>query len=135
MDDDFGFDDDLGGEPEPVKEEVKKVVDNTEYTVVDVSAQPFSGDVESFAYEYVMSEVIPANIQSAVDNGAAVGFLVLHITVEKSGAVSNVQVIESIDPQIDNEIIRIIKSGPKWTPAKIGQRVVRQKVAFEMIFE
>ena len=46
------------------------------------------------------------------------GRVVVKFIVEKDGSIRNVEVNRSVDPDLDNEVIRIIKSMPKWNPAK-----------------
>lgn len=45
--------------------------------------------------------------------------------MEKDGSISNVEVNRSVDPDLDNEAMRVIKSMPKWNPGKQNGTVVR----------
>ena len=45
--------------------------------------------------------------------------------VEKDGSISNVEVNRSVNPYLDNEAIQVIKSMPKWNPAKQNGTEVR----------
>ena len=45
--------------------------------------------------------------------------------VEKDGSISNVEVNRSVNPDLDNEAIQVIKSMPKWNPAKQNGTEVR----------
>lgn len=38
--------------------------------------------------------------------------------VERDGSVSNVKVISGVDPLLDREAIRVVKSSPKWSPGR-----------------
>lgn len=38
--------------------------------------------------------------------------------VNEDGSLSDVKVIRSISPELDKEAIRVVKSMPKWNPAK-----------------
>lgn len=62
----------------------------------------------------------------------------VHLTfvVEKDGSISNVTVIESLDPLVDNEAIKAIESSPKWSPGiQRGQPVrVRYSIALNFTF-
>lgn len=44
------------------------------------------------------------------------GTVMLTFIVEKDGSVSNVTVIKSVDPLLDNEAVKAISESPKWTP-------------------
>ena len=37
--------------------------------------------------------------------------------VEKDGSFSNIKIVESNSPSLNNEVIRVLKSMPKWNPA------------------
>jgi len=46
------------------------------------------------------------------------GMVVLRFVVGKSGEVSDVTVLRSLDPSCDKEAIRVVKSMPRWIPGK-----------------
>lgn len=62
----------------------------------------------------------------------------VHLTfvVEKDGSISNVTVIESLDPMIDSEAVKAIESSPKWNPGiQRGQPVrVRYSIVLNFTF-
>lgn len=51
----------------------------------------------------------------AAENGVQ-GTVVVSFTVDKDGSITDIEVVRSIDPSLDAEAIRIIKSMPKWRP-------------------
>lgn len=53
--------------------------------------------------------------QSAIDNKIE-GKVYLTFIVETDGSVSNVTVVKSLDPAIDEEATKAIESSPKWSP-------------------
>ncbi len=62
------------------------------------------------------------------------GTVPVAFVVEKTGAISGVQVVKPVAPLLDAEALRLIKSGPRWTPAKHRGRVVRQRVVVPVSF-
>ena len=60
----------------------------------------------------------------AIDSGI-MGKVYVTFTVEKDGSVSNPIVIRGVDPDLDREAIRLIRSLPKWTPGKQNGKPVR----------
>lgn len=62
------------------------------------------------------------------------GTVPVRFVVEKTGVVSNVEVGAPVAPLLDAEALRLIKSGPRWTPAKNGGQVVRQRVTVPVSF-
>lgn len=53
------------------------------------------------------------------------GRVFIKFIVEKDGSISNVEVNRSVNPDLDNEAIQVIKSMPKWNPAKQNGTEVR----------
>ena len=53
----------------------------------------------------------------AITNGVE-GRVIVKFIVEKDGGISNIQIVRSIDPLLDAEAVRVIKSMPKWKPGK-----------------
>ena len=53
------------------------------------------------------------------------GRVVVKFIVEKDGSISNVEVNRSVDRDLDNEAMRVIKNMPKWNPAKQNGTEVR----------
>ena len=64
------------------------------------------------------------------------GKVILKVTVNSSGAITDVEVKRNLGFGCDEEAIRLVKEGPKWTPAeRDGESVsseVRVKVKFEL---
>jgi TonB family protein len=45
--------------------------------------------------------------------------------VEKDGTITNVKVGKSVDPDLDQEAVRLVKGMPKWEPGKMKGEPVR----------
>lgn len=55
------------------------------------------------------------------------GKVVVSFVIEKDGSIGRVTVIRSKDPNLDKEAVRLIKSMPRWTPARYnGQPISSQ---------
>lgn len=54
----------------------------------------------------------PSAAESEIQGRVLVGF-----TVEADSTITNVRVIRSVDPSLDKEAIRLVRSMPKWVPA------------------
>ena len=52
------------------------------------------------------------------------GRVMLQITIEKDGTVTNVKVLRGLDPELDKEAVRVVSMSPKWVPARKGNQVV-----------
>ena len=53
------------------------------------------------------------------------GRVVVKFIVEKDGSISNVEVNQSVNLDLNNEAMRVIKNMPKWNPAKQNGTEVR----------
>ena len=69
----------------------------------------------------------------AEENGIQ-GRVVCQFVVEKDGSISDVQVLQSVDPSLDKEAVRVVKAMPKWTPGKHGGAPVRVKYTVPLQF-
>ena len=48
------------------------------------------------------------------------GRVIVKFTVEKDGTIIDPQVVRGVDPDLDKEALRVIRSMPKWEPGKIN---------------
>ena len=53
------------------------------------------------------------------------GRVVVKFIVEKNGMVTNVETLRQVNPELDNEAIRVVKSMPKWAPGMHNGKAVR----------
>lgn len=85
--------------------------------VEDVPTFPF-GDVSKWIAKNVKYPQIAAenNIQ---------GKVFMNFVIEKDGSITDVKVLRGVDPALDKEAIRVIKSMPKWKPGKQRGKPVR----------
>ena len=99
------------------------------YDSVGQPAVPVGG-TQRYAEFLAEHQRYPANaMQKGVQGTVRVSFV-----VEKTGTVNLVQVQTPVAPELDAEGIRLIKSGPRWTPAKDHGVVVRQRVVVPVSF-
>lgn len=66
--------------------------------------------------------------------GAAMGRVNVVFIVNEDGSLSDVKVIRSIIPELDKEAIRLVKSMPKWNPAKQNGKAVKMKYVVSVNF-
>ncbi len=60
----------------------------------------------------------------AQENGIQ-GKVFVSFVVDTNGGISNVKVTRGVDPSLDKEAIRVVKSMPKWIPGKQNGEAVR----------
>ena len=109
---------------EAPKEEETKVFD-----VVEQMPSFPGGDAAlmKFLSEHIKYPVV------AEENGIQ-GRVIATFVVERDGSITDVKVIESVDPSLDKEAIRVLKSMPKWIPGKQNGSAVRVKYTVPVTF-
>lgn len=70
----------------------------------------------------------------AAENGIE-GRVIIRFVVEKNGKVSDINVLRSIDPSLDKEAIRVIKSMPTWIPGMQNGRNVAVYYTLPVLFK
>mgnify|MGYP003590783591 FL=1 len=70
----------------------------------------------------------------AAENGVQ-GRVICQFVVNKDGSIVDVEVVRSVDPSLDKEAIRVIKSMPKWTPGLQRGKPVRVKYTLPVNFK
>ena len=111
-------------EPEPPKVEETKVFD-----VVEEMPQ-FPGG------QAALLEYLAKNIKYPVvaeENGVQ-GRVIVTFVVERDGSITDVKVVKSVDPSLDKEATRVVKSMPKWQPGKQNGSAVRVKYTVPVQF-
>jgi protein TonB len=112
-------------EPEPPKVEETKVFD-----VVEEMPQ-FPGG------QAALLEYLAKNIKYPVvaeENGIQ-GKVIVTFVVERDGSITDVKVVKSVDPSLDKEASRVVKSMPKWQPGKQNGSAVRVKYTVPVQFK
>ena len=100
------------------------------YEAVEKPAVPVGG-VEAYGRYLAENQQYPtAAVQQGLQGTVTVAFV-----VEKTGVVSNVMVPQPLAPALDAEAIRLIKAGPKWTPAQNRGSAVRQRLTIPITFQ
>lgn len=113
---------------EPVKVE-KPEVENKVFDVVEQMPSFPGGNAALMKY---LSENIKYPVV-AQENGVQ-GRVVVSFVVERDGSITDVKVVRSVDPSLDREATRVVKSMPKWIPGKQNGSAVRVKYNVPVAF-
>ncbi len=70
----------------------------------------------------------------AEENGIQ-GRVILTFVVEKSGSITDIQVVKSVDPSLDKEAKRVVSTMPAWIPGKQNGSSVRVKFTLPVTFK
>lgn len=119
--------DDANGEVLKLKEAVaqpepKPEVENKVFDVVE-QMPSFPGGQQALM-DYLSNNVKYPVV--AQENGVQ-GRVVVSFVVEKDGSITDVKVVKSVDPSLDKEAARVVKSMPRWIPGKQNGSAVRVK--------
>lgn len=105
--------------------------DNTIYDAAIVEKMPeFPGG------ETAIMEFIANNLQypaSAIENNVQ-GKVIVQFTVTKTGEVSDVSVMRGVDPDLDQEAVRIISKLPKFKPGTQNGKAVNVRYTCPVTF-
>ena len=55
-------------------------------------------------------------------------------TIAQDGSITDVRVARGVDPYLDKEAVRVVKSMPKWIPGKQNGKAVRVKFTVPVMF-
>lgn len=81
----------------------------------------FPGGYEAFM-KYISENVRIDNSVLNEFNGE--GKVVVSFIVEKDGSLSDIKVVKSVYPPIDNAVVEMVKGMPKWIPGtRLGEKV------------
>ena len=128
--------DEVGGAVLKAKEEIaapeppKQVVEETKiFTVVEQMPLFPGGDAALMGYLRDNIHYPTVAAENGVQGRVVVGFV-----VERDGSITDVNVLRSVDPSLDREAMRVVKSMPKWTPGKQNGSAVRVKYQVPVTF-
>lgn len=108
-------------EEEPSEQEIFEVVEN---------APEFPGGMPAclqFLYKNIKYPPI------AQENGTQ-GQVVLQFVVERDGSIGDIKVVKSVDPYLDKEALRVVKTMPKWKPGMQRGKPVRCRFTLPVRF-
>ena len=62
------------------------------------------------------------------------GRVIVTFVVERDGSITDVKVAKGVDPSLDKEAMRVVKSMPRWIPGKQNGTSVRVKFTVPVLF-
>ncbi|HEX2394653.1 MAG TPA: energy transducer TonB [Bacteroidales bacterium] len=121
----------LSSEKSNSKDSDKNVLENEpKFVFVEQPAKFQGGDLETFRAWVQENLDYP---KKAIENGIF-GRVTVQFIVDKSGKIGTVKVLRGVDPILDEEAIRTIRSSPDWEPAGQGGQPVSQQFIMTVEF-
>lgn len=128
--------DEVGGAVLKAKEDIaapeppKHVVEETKiFTVVEQMPMYPGGDAALMGYLRDNIHYPTVAAENGVQGRVVVGFV-----VERDGSITDVNILRGVDPSLDREAMRVVKSMPRWNPGKQNGSAVRVKYQFPVSF-
>ena len=103
--------------------------DTTIYNVVEVMPS-YPGDMTE-CYMFVARQM---HYPKEAEEKGIEGRVLIRFVVEKDGRLTNFEVIETPDPLLSDEALRVLKQMPKWIPAKNKGKDVRCRYSMPILF-
>ncbi|EHQ31147.1 energy transducer TonB [Mucilaginibacter paludis] len=91
------------------------------YKHVDALAKFVQGDFNAY-----ISKTLQYN---HVVKNSVKGQIILLMSIGADGSISNVVILKSLSPVIDQEVVKVVSASPKWQPAMLNG----QKVSMDMV--
>ena len=103
--------------------------DTTIYNVVEVMPS-YPGDMAE-CYMFVARQM---HYPEKAEEKGIEGRVLIRFVVEKDGRLTNFEVIETPDPLLSDEALRVLKQMPQWIPAKNKGKDVRCRYSMPILF-
>lgn len=100
------------------------------YASADIVKASFPGGEEALNKYIAEKKVYP---QVSKENGIE-GIVVIAFTVKADGSIGSIKIMRMIDPDLEQESIRIVKDMPNWNPATDNGNPVDSQVQIDIPF-
>ena len=120
-----------GGEVNEAEVEEAPIPEVVPYIIVEEKPTFNGGDANQFP-KWVNSQIVyPEGARERKAEGRAVA----NFKVGTDGQIKDVVIVRSVDPEIDAELLRVIKSSPAWTVGKQNGTPVEVSYTCPVIFK
>lgn len=100
-------------------------------TAVAGTSPQFPGGETALADYLKTNMVYP---QEALDNGIE-GVVEVSFTVKADGTIGAIKIVRMLDPDLEQEAIRLVKGMPAWIPAEGASGAVASEAEIQIAFE
>lgn len=104
---------------------MKKIIASAVFGIVALAAQ--AADIPQFpGGDEALQSYIVENMQypPLAKRHGIEGNVIVSFMVEPDGTISSIKIVRMIDPDLEAEAIRIVKSMPSWQPATEGGKSI-----------
>ncbi len=128
---DFDVSGDLGDDYSYEMMDVEDEVEEEQIFMIVEDMPTFKGGDTKKFQKYIYSKLKYPDI--ARENGIS-GKVVVKFVVDQTGKVTNVEILRGVDPALDEEALRVVRSSPPWSPGKQRGRPVKVQFVFPITF-
>lgn len=89
------------------------------------------GDLNAF-HKWVQEQLVYP--QAATEMNIQ-GRVLVQFTVGPKGMIDDIKVVRSVDPLLDNEVVRVLKQSPLWSEPRQSGRAVKQQFYMPVFFQ
>ena len=114
-----------------VEKETQVVAEETQEIFEIVDEMPeFSGGIGAMT-KYIDEHL---NYPTVAREKGIQGRVLVTCVINEDGSVSDAEVKQGLDCDLDKEAIRIVQSMPKWKPGRMGGKNVRVRYVIPVVF-
>jgi protein TonB len=99
--------------------------------ISDGFTPPAFSTSEEKLYEFLAQNIIYP--EYAKESGIQ-GKVFVQFIITEEGAIENVSIYKGVEPHLDKEAARVVRSMPKWEPGKINNIPVKVSILFPIKF-
>ena len=81
-----------------------------------------------------MLDWLSKNIHYTSGCASIKGRVVVTFYVEPDGSLSDIELVQKVDSELDKEVLRVVKAMPKWIPASQNNKPIRTKYTLPIGF-
>ena len=106
--------------------------DKDEIFIIVEDMPLFNGEpAETGFRDYVVKNAVYP--QETQDNGIS-GVVFVQFVIDTDGSLIDAKIMRGVDPLLDTEALRVIRSSPQWTPGKQRGKIVKVQYVFPVTF-
>jgi len=133
LEDDFELDDFEANQDDIIKIiQIEEEEEEDDYVFVLVEDMPVfqGGGLETF-HNYIQGKLRYPRI--AEENSIS-GTVHVAFVINKEGVLADIEILRGVDPSLNNEVIRVLKAAPNWTPGKQRDKPVLVRMSMPVKF-
>ena len=135
-------------EPQPAEKQEVSNSNRQPFKLVPVDEEPTRSSADNKIFDVVeerpsfpggdaaLMQWLSSNIKYpviAAENGIQ-GRVVVQFVISKTGVIRDVKVLRGVEPSLDKEAVRVIRSMPRWTPGKQNNTPVNVRYTLPITF-